>query len=237
MATNFQQIVLLNNRHKLKELVDKIEHKPDILTTTLDNSNKESLLFFINTICMTNDAVKFNELLNQIKQRDIRVNLNHEFMYYLVKENNTEFFEIILEFARGYLKQDIKSEQLGEYFNQKNNETTLLRAVKNQNLEIVRLLVKECGASVNLVDRQERTAVLVACGLENADIVKFLTENGADLNKTMKNGDTPLLKACFKMRTKNIEYLVNQGYLNFELFYFGFEFNSCCNKFLKEYDT
>ncbi len=70
----------------------------------------------------------------------------------------------------------------------------LVRAARNGNLEIVKLLV-EHGATIDIgKERGERTALIEAAGQGHVDVVKFLLEKGADVN-ARGNGLTPLLLA------------------------------------------
>ncbi len=71
----------------------------------------------------------------------------------------------------------------------------LVRAARNGNLEIVRLLI-ERGATVDIgKENGDRTPLLEAAGQGHVDVVKFLLSKGADVNARGK-GLTPLLLAC-----------------------------------------
>ncbi len=71
----------------------------------------------------------------------------------------------------------------------------LVRAARNGNLEIVRMLV-EHGAAIDIgKESGDRTPLIEAAGQGHVEIVKFLMAKGADVNARGK-GLTPLLLAC-----------------------------------------
>ncbi len=206
---DFQQIVISNNHYKLDQTLRILDSGDinDYLTTSSD-----VILFLINTICMANDEARLQNLLETIARSQITFKFNHEFLYYLIRENNLSLVRAIIQFAQKHTNQDFMAEKIGEYFNPKHNETTLLKAVKKQNFDLVKCLIQECGASVNSTDLQQRTPVYIAAGLESLEILEFLEQQeGADLNKVCANGDTPLQRACMLINVRNMEFLINKG--------------------------
>ena len=73
---------------------------------------------------------------------------------------------------------------------------------KNKN--IVNYLIDE-------MIRQDQSPVLMACENNNEDLLKYLWENGFDLNQGDDNGITPLLVACERGYRNLVEYLVRHG--------------------------
>lgn len=213
MSSNseFRHIVVNNNRFELGKFLAKLEPKiiDELLT---DVPNGDALLFLVNAVCMANDEKILNQLLDKIVAKKIPVKFSQEFIYYVVRENNLKLLEIILEFSKKHTSQDFHAENLGEYLCEKSHETTLLKAVKRQNFELVKTLVEECGANVNTVDLRERSPVYIASGLDSIELLEFLESKGADLNKTCSNGDNPLQRACMLIKVKNIEFLLGKGF-------------------------
>jgi ankyrin repeat protein len=71
----------------------------------------------------------------------------------------------------------------------------LVRAARNGNIEIVRMLV-EHGAAIDIgKESDDRTPLIEAAGQGHIDVVEFLISRGADVNARGK-GLTPLLIAC-----------------------------------------
>ena len=69
----------------------------------------------------------------------------------------------------------------------------LITAVKNRNIEKVKLLIKE-GADLNMQDKKGFTALIFASESGQEDAIKLLIEAGADLNIQDKAGFTALTR-------------------------------------------
>ena len=71
----------------------------------------------------------------------------------------------------------------------------------------------EHGAYVNKFSKRGKTPLLYACEYGNYEMIKYLIEQGADINKESNIGDeiTPLFKACKYGDYKMIKYLVEHG--------------------------
>jgi len=99
-----------------------------------------------------------------------------------------EVKSILKESVSGFSKDEI---------NQKGHTgaTPLSVAVRNGNLEMVRLLV-EHGAMVDAgKETGDRTPLMTASGRGHAEVVRYLIIKGADVNAKTE-GFTPLLEAC-----------------------------------------
>ena len=57
----------------------------------------------------------------------------------------------------------------------------LIKSVYQINFDEVKYLIKE-GADINYIDEQGESAVMVAIGTNNLELVQLLINNGADLN-------------------------------------------------------
>lgn len=92
----------------------------------------------------------------------------------------------------------------------------LQRASYRGNLDVVQCLV-DLGANVDVVvdndeeDVDGETPLFWACEGKSFDVVKYLVEHGADVNKENEYGETPLFKACYSGNENIVKYLVEQG--------------------------
>ncbi|OEJ88450.1 Protein HOS4 [Hanseniaspora osmophila] len=79
--------------------------------------------------------------------------------------------------------------------------------------EIVRQLVLEDGYSVNDQDHSGQSALHLAAANGHLDIVKFLVEQGCNINiKTrVEDYDTPLMDACLELEYEIVKYLLENG--------------------------
>ncbi|OUM58897.1 hypothetical protein PIROE2DRAFT_64118 [Piromyces sp. E2] len=62
-----------------------------------------------------------------------------------------------------------------------------------------------------LTKDNEYTPLLFACEKEKEEIVEYLIENGADIDKGNNTGDTPLIISCKKGNDNIVNYLINNG--------------------------
>ncbi|XP_064214601.1 ankyrin-1 isoform X2 [Tribolium castaneum] len=86
-----------------------------------------------------------------------------------------------------------------------NKQTPLVAAVRCKNLEAVALLL--CYKANLTIP----TAFLEAVNLQCTEIVKYLLENGAKINKTYRDGSTPFIKAIETENLAIIEELLHTG--------------------------
>jgi ankyrin repeat protein len=74
--------------------------------------------------------------------------------------------------------------------------TPLMRACKNNRLDLVTALVDEHGAAVNVqAERSSLTALIVAAYDGNDELVKFLLKRGADPHLANKWGESAIVSA------------------------------------------
>jgi ankyrin repeat protein len=70
----------------------------------------------------------------------------------------------------------------------------------------------EYGADINIENLYGETAIFKTCKSGNKDLVEYLVEHGADINKEEKwYGETPLFYACKSGNKDLVEYLVEHG--------------------------
>jgi serine/threonine-protein phosphatase 6 regulatory ankyrin repeat subunit B len=94
------------------------------------------------------------------------------------------------------------------------NKTLLHSAVAGGNLQVIDFLINK-GLDINLVDAKEVTPLYCALGyyLQPIDlaIVSFLIARGANVNKPMDDGDTPMHMIFHRGRTDLIKLLLAKG--------------------------
>ena len=89
----------------------------------------------------------------------------------------------------------------------------LFDAVAQQNIEMIKLLIKK-GADINTLnfrDRQKGTLLFEAVGQQNIDIVKLLIESDADVNILNRQRTTPLFNATLKENIEIAKLLIESG--------------------------
>lgn len=93
----------------------------------------------------------------------------------------------------------------------KRGETALHVAVKQGNLEIVKLLLKK-GANANAKMKDGRTPIWMINDEENGlEIFKLLTSKGADINALNQYKETLLMLACEDNSLEGVEFLLKAG--------------------------
>jgi len=88
-----------------------------------------------------------------------------------------------------------------------NYTTPLMKACMNNNIEIVKLLLKNPTLDINQQDHYLKTALMYACNYNNLEIVKlFLSSPRIDVNRKDLEGNTALIWAT-QNREVNIEII------------------------------
>ena len=97
-----------------------------------------------------------------------------------------------------------------------NKSPPLIVATKNDNYEIVQILLK-FGYDVNEKDtkpslyQSNRTAIFEAASKPNSKVLELLIQNGANVNQRDASTYTPLHRAALENCTKNVEILIQNG--------------------------
>ncbi|KAH9279482.1 Protein fem-1 -like protein C [Echinococcus granulosus] len=98
-------------------------------------------------------------------------------------------------------------------------QTALISACRNGKPDIVRYLVDDCGADMEQVGTvhfdgeavEGVTPLWCAAAANYLEIVQFLVDRGADVNRTTITNSTALRAACFDGHEEVVRYLVEQG--------------------------
>ena len=90
----------------------------------------------------------------------------------------------------------------------------LLDACIDGDADLVRRLIKFRRANVNVVmgdEHMNSTALHIACGNQNLEVIQTLLESGAHVNARDSSLETPLHEACTKNFPEVIKLLVDWG--------------------------
>ncbi|XP_063906156.1 ankyrin-3-like [Zophobas morio] len=167
-----------DNRDLLKLLIKKSIH--------IDAQNKygETVLQFA---CLKGDQ----EIVEMALEHNASVNISNEglsnALHYASRSwwNNRDVIKLLIK--KGI---DVNAQN-------ENGTTALQLACGNGDLEITKMLF-EFGACINIVDKQNHTALNYASNLstDNRNIIKLLIKKGINVNAESKNGITALQITC-----------------------------------------
>ena len=92
----------------------------------------------------------------------------------------------------------------------------LLKAVENGNLSDVKRCIELAGnAIINALEKndrgRERSPLMLAVELGQLDKVRYLLQNGAEVDKTNDRGSTALMIAAQANRVAELQALLEQG--------------------------
>jgi hypothetical protein len=88
---------------------------------------------------------------------------------------------------------------------------TIVEAAKNGDLDAVKKIIKAEPSQVNATDKWKHTVLHWACMRANWDIVRYLVENGADLNVKGGDGGTAINWAVHHDNVEIIKLLIDKG--------------------------
>ena len=100
-----------------------------------------------------------------------------------------------------------------------NGATPLVLSCRNGHREVVEYLVERCRADVEQAGSvtfdgetiEGAPPLWCAAAAGHLEIVKLLTDKGANVNSTTKTNSTPLRAACFDGHFEIVQYLVQHG--------------------------
>ena len=167
-----------------------------------------------------------NKDLDNLPDSDINI------LYDLIKNNKiTNFelvylFELFIERSKNFndriyklIYYLIKSEVVKIDKIYYNGDTYLLKACKNGNVNLVKILLKFNNKNINDYNRHGQNPLHDACNRGNIEIVKLLIENGADVNNVNRSCISPLYTACDGGNLEIVKLLIENGAKNFITFH------------------
>ena len=90
--------------------------------------------------------------------------------------------------------------------------TPFLRACEKGNLEIAKLLIKDKSEFKDRVLlNPKKSALHLAIKKNNLDIIKWLLENGVDINIKDEDGRTPLMDSVLNLKISMVKFLLEKG--------------------------
>ena len=121
----------------------------------------------------------------------------------IISENNIDMVKLLSDLEQG---ADINLQN-------KDGNTALIYAIRENNIEMVKLLLLEKGADTNLQNKDGNTALIYAIRENNIEMVKLLLEQGANTNLQNKDGNKGLMYAIRENNIEIVKLLLDYGAL------------------------
>lgn len=134
-----------------------------------------------------------------------QMELNAQFHEAVIENNLEKVKRYILE---GFVDVDCKNDE---------NVTATFVAIKQNYYELLKLLIINFNADVNVNDEHfnyDMTLASAACYNNNIDALTLLTVNGADINLANSKGQTPLYFSILQNSQYTFDYLMDLLHLN-----------------------
>jgi hypothetical protein len=202
-------ILIKNNKEQdleevLKELFENYQFDRDY---EFDNYFEYDYKFIIKLLIYYKNKIKFSRKefrLLLIKEKEnksnsiVNFNILNEYFYPFVPDiyNITTPIHIACNFNN---EQIIKLLiQFGANINKKNSKgASPLTEMNNYDDNMLKLLINY-GGDIHTVDYEGNTILHIAALYNLINIIKVLFDNKININKTNKNGNTPLHNACLR---------------------------------------
>jgi ankyrin repeat protein len=107
------------------------------------------------------------------------------------------------------------------------NNDCLTNACEHGHLEVVNYLINEAKLNVNVCDSNHEFPIFSACQSGNFNLIKFLVNNGANLNVKNDLDESVLVYACWECDLEVIKYFVEE--LNIDIS----DVEKCTHRFLR----
>lgn len=105
-------------------------------------------------------------------------------------------------------EEEVKSHSHGE----------LLQAVQENNLDLVKLILKDKNYDINEVNSKGQSPLLIATHLNRIEIAKLLILSGADVNQQDHISDSPYLYAAAQGKTDILQFIIDHATPNQQIF-------------------
>ena len=140
------------------------------------------------------------EALECLLEHRCNVNVKGRFdetpLHYASEDANEPIMRLLLQYGSDIIAKD------------RAGKTPLMTAVMRKgNSKALRFLLAK-GSPCESVDVFGRTALHLA---SDGDIARILVDNGADMNREDRNGQTALAMACFNRNTETARFLIDNG--------------------------
>ncbi|ORX45812.1 ankyrin [Piromyces finnis] len=221
-------IAIKENQFKVANLL--LQNHADI---NLLNNHHENILSYLFKLKKINSLQLYYLLKNGINVNEID-NEGNTCLMNAIKFGDHHLIELILnyftcdtediidiilyykshkKYVIEYIENKVKEKKGKIYMNVKNddNDTVLIFACRQNNLDIVKKLLQYGNISINEKGEDKKTALIWAIYRENIDIAQHLLSYGADINIKDFYGMSPLSHACQSGNYNLVEFLLNQG--------------------------
>jgi|GEM_PF-2445749 len=149
---------------------------------------------------------------------DLKEELDPSKIYSIDNLKGEKVSSTIIDFLKKKNEFTALKKNISNKNNNKNNlNEVLLEACLKENMDMIRtflhqqLLKNSQDFNINSRDKYGRTALSIAVGKRNLEMVKLLVENGADVNIFNRNKYTPLMTSCRNGSLSIVKYLIAHG--------------------------
>lgn len=189
-------ILKSNNLNKLIQFID--DNKNDHTNNYINEYNIDNLLILV---CEYNCELF---IIKYFIDNGANINkCNHNYITPLMvacQNNNLKIVQYLIENGADQHQTDYS------------NQTALFYVLDDESLDIVKYLFSK-GIDINHKKDYKETPLILACDniSGGTKIVKFLIENGANINDVDRNKQNALFKACISNNFKIVKYLIKKG--------------------------
>ena len=104
-----------------------------------------------------------------------------------------------------YAQQDVNQKE------ETTGGTALMQACYHGNMDLIKLLVEENEADLDIQDKKGNTALMIALQENFIKIVGYLADKGANLDLKDQFGSTALVTACYRNKKDMVMLLAEKG--------------------------
>jgi ankyrin repeat protein len=177
------------------------------------NLNKSDILVPMSNVLNTFLESLDNDILEVIKW--LMLNIGKSYFEHIIQNQPYILTELIYIYSSSVDKLEfiINLGILVDIINPETGDTSLIVSAKNHytTIEVVKCLVKYSHDKINFINnenRQGETALILFTNFSD-DIIKYLIDNGGNINYRNKFGETFFMYAC--KSSLDITYLINKG--------------------------